>query len=547
MNPVIETGASSIPPFKMPGLRTPVQKTAKEKRTFQEVLAENPAWATAVPAALGFLQGSYIAKDEGIGPLGQKMLGALVALGYGSSGYRLSQHFKKKLQEREKTAATLSEFAIAGGALGGLGGGYAGYQKGKETDQRWSGAARGALGGSIGTLAGVTGGAMLPSEANYAVIPSAALGGLAGYKAMTAGMGKKNGEEKVAFKLQGHDTHQGLEIAIENKPGSVRKGTTEDGKKWRTVMKNAYGYIKGSHGADGEEVDCYLGPHAEATHAHVVHQHKPNGKGYDEDKVMLGFGSREEARKAYLAHYDDPKFLGPMKSVPMDRFKKLIEAGKKLVKISASSPTRGGFLLASDIPAFKTPSLSAPVEKTSDMLPDYISTNDGVGFKRSKYAREKCHVGEKVADVSPTSPLGDGGGNPHRAESSIPPFRGSSLRTPLTKVSEFSDISAYNGGPSSAGRGPVNEAGFRQAGDLPSIPVNSLRAPLIKRGALGLGTNPMGAMSAAKKVGTTPSLAGGKGPSIADITKPKGKGFGGPLPGANKGSIGTFSAPDGAM
>jgi hypothetical protein len=358
---------------------------------------------------------------------------------------------------------------------------------------------------------------------------------------------QKMAKVKVGFKLQGHIEHQGLGIAIENKPGSVRKGVTEDGKKWRTVMKNAYGYIKGSHGADGEEVDCYLGPDKDATHAHVVHQHKPNGKGYDEDKVMLGFGSREEARKAYLAHYDDPKFLGPMKSVPMERFKQLIEAGKKLVKISASSPTRGGFLLASDIPAFKTPSLSAPVEKTSDMLPDYISTNDGVGFKRSKYAREKCHVGEKVADVSPTSPLGDGGGNPHRAESSIPPFRGASLRTPLTKVSEFSDISAYNGGPSSAGRGPVNEAGFRQAGDLPSIPVNSLRAPLIKRGSLGLGTNPMGAMSAAKKVGTTPALTGGKGPSIADITKPKGKGFGGPLPGANKGSIGTFSAPDGAL
>lgn len=349
--------------------------------------------------------------------------------------------------------------------------------------------------------------------------------------------------QKVAFKLEGHDEHQGLRIAVENKPGSVRKGTTPEGKKWRTVMKNAYGYIMGTHGADGEDVDCYLGPHEDATHAHVVHQHKPDGKGYDEDKVMLGFKSKEDAKKAYLAHYDDPKFLGPIHAVPMDRFKKLLESDKKLVKISASSPTRGGFLLASDIPAFKSPSLSAPVEKTGDMLPDYVSTNDGVGFKRSKYAKDSCHA--KTADISPTSPLGNGGGNPHRAQSDLPAFRGANLRTPLTKVSEFSDVSTYNGGPSSAGRGPVNEAGFRQAGDQPGIPVNSLRAPLIKRGSFGISANPMGAAHASKMVGKTPMLKGAPGPDIAKITKPPGKGFGGPLPGATKAGVGAMSVGGG--
>ena len=140
---------------------------------------------------------------------------------------------------------------------------------------------------------------------------------------------------KLAFRLQGHLEHQGLEIAVENRKGSVRKGVDKDGTPWRTVMKYPYGYIKGTKGSDGEEVDCYVGPDANAEKAYVVHQNKDDGKTYDEDKVMLGFGSLEEARAAYLKHYNDPKFLGPISAVPMDRFKKLMESGKTMKKISS--------------------------------------------------------------------------------------------------------------------------------------------------------------------------------------------------------------------
>lgn len=138
----------------------------------------------------------------------------------------------------------------------------------------------------------------------------------------------------MPYKLQGHMKHQGLDIAVENRKGSVRSGVDADGKPWRTEMAHPYGYIQGSHGADGEEVDCYVGPKKDATHAHVVHQHKADGTGYDEDKAMLGFASRKDAREAYLKHYNDPKFLGPMKSVPIERLKELIDSKKKLVKIS---------------------------------------------------------------------------------------------------------------------------------------------------------------------------------------------------------------------
>lgn len=137
------------------------------------------------------------------------------------------------------------------------------------------------------------------------------------------------------FKLQGHTTHQGLGIAIENRKGSVRSGVDKDGKPWRTEMRHPYGYIEGSKGADGEEVDAYVGPKKDASHAYVVHQNKEDGRTYDEDKVMLGFPTEEHARKAYLKHYNDPKFLGPIHAVPMERLKELLASKEKLVKISS--------------------------------------------------------------------------------------------------------------------------------------------------------------------------------------------------------------------
>lgn len=134
--------------------------------------------------------------------------------------------------------------------------------------------------------------------------------------------------------VHGHTEFQGLPIAIENRKGSVREGVGKDGKPWRTVMKHPYGYIKGTKGADGDEVDCFVGPMKDGHHAYVVHQRKEDGKTYDEDKVMLGFRSEDHARQEYLKHYNDPKFLGPVHAVSLEKLKDLVESGKKLVKIS---------------------------------------------------------------------------------------------------------------------------------------------------------------------------------------------------------------------
>jgi len=141
---------------------------------------------------------------------------------------------------------------------------------------------------------------------------------------------------KVAYKLQGHINFQGLNIAIENRKGSVRKGKDSDGHEWRTKMIAPYGYFVGSKGKDNEEVDVYVGPDKKAPKAYVVHQHNDDGKGFDEDKVIVGVRSKKEAKELYLKHYDDKKFLGPISIVDMDRLKQLLASKRQLAKISSA-------------------------------------------------------------------------------------------------------------------------------------------------------------------------------------------------------------------
>lgn len=127
-----------------------------------------------------------------------------------------------------------------------------------------------------------------------------------------------------------HQRFQGLDISIENPKGSVRAGTDPTGKPWRVTMRHAYGYIRGTCGVDKDHVDCYLGPNPDASHAYVVHQRQA-GKWsrYDEDKVMLGFDSAADAKAAYLAQYDDPRFFGNLTAMPMADFKRKALATRK--------------------------------------------------------------------------------------------------------------------------------------------------------------------------------------------------------------------------
>lgn len=134
-----------------------------------------------------------------------------------------------------------------------------------------------------------------------------------------------------AHRLHGRLNFQGLDISVENAKGSVRKWYDHSGKEaGRTVMHHHYGYIKKTRGTDGDHVDVYVGPNPDADTAYIVNQmKKPQGStrgdglkwdGFDEQKVMLGFDSAEDAKTAYMKQYDDPRFFGGMKPMAMTEF-----------------------------------------------------------------------------------------------------------------------------------------------------------------------------------------------------------------------------------
>lgn len=126
--------------------------------------------------------------------------------------------------------------------------------------------------------------------------------------------------------------------------------------------------------------------------------------------------------------------------------------------------------------------------------------------------------------------------------SDLPPFKAPQLRAALQKVAE----------------GAPTAGGFAMASDVPGFRVPNLRTGLqkagdmlpenitynasdfkpvrfTKRGAAAL--SPAGRLAQTKSVGM-PKLTAPSGPSIADIAKPKGPGFGTGIAGAFKGTIG---------
>lgn len=136
----------------------------------------------------------------------------------------------------------------------------------------------------------------------------------------------------VAHKLDGYTSFQGLPISIENKKGSVRSGVnSHTGKEWSVTMPFDYGYIKGTKGADGQAVDVFLGPIKDAKFVFIVHQNKPDGSDYDEDKVFLGFKSADAAKAAYNSAYDNGgEFFHSMTVLPMHEFiRKVLDTKNK--------------------------------------------------------------------------------------------------------------------------------------------------------------------------------------------------------------------------
>ena len=144
---------------------------------------------------------------------------------------------------------------------------------------------------------------------------------------------------------KGHIRFGGYNYTIENPQGSYRSGVDENGKKWKQKMNNTYGYILGTKGKDGDHLDMFINDKADLDswngNVYVVDQVLPDGS-FDEHKVMYGFDSEEEARKAYLSNYEQGwQGLGNITGVSKEDFDRWLEkSGRKTKAFSEYSSVK---------------------------------------------------------------------------------------------------------------------------------------------------------------------------------------------------------------
>src|ERR1051326_1725883 len=109
-------------------------------------------------------------------------------------------------------------------------------------------------------------------------------------------------ENKGKYTLYKSNFH-GIPLDVEYRKGDIREGQSQTGKKWRRVMRNEYGNIRRTEGADGEEIDYYMGPNPDSKKVYVVNQIDQDTGRFDEHKLMLGFDSESSAKASYKKHY----------------------------------------------------------------------------------------------------------------------------------------------------------------------------------------------------------------------------------------------------
>ena len=142
------------------------------------------------------------------------------------------------------------------------------------------------------------------------------------------------GQKEAGNYKKGHVNILGFNISIENPKGTYRSGKDRSGKEWKTLMHNDYGYFTRTLGKDGDAVDVFIGPNLNSDKIYPIDQYV-DGK-FDETKVMLGFDTPEEAKKAYLSNYEkDWKGFKYITEIGIDEFKEWLYNGRRQRKAFA--------------------------------------------------------------------------------------------------------------------------------------------------------------------------------------------------------------------
>ena len=123
----------------------------------------------------------------------------------------------------------------------------------------------------------------------------------------------------------------GIPVDIEWAAGSVRKYEDSDYARY-VVPPYSYGYIRGTAGEDGEELDCFVNPDSQdVDNVYIVAQragaYEAEGGAalgsFDEFDLVLGASDESEAEAVMRLHYNKEQ-VGSVFAVPVAEFRSLV-------------------------------------------------------------------------------------------------------------------------------------------------------------------------------------------------------------------------------
>lgn len=126
---------------------------------------------------------------------------------------------------------------------------------------------------------------------------------MAQYKNPLTRAGVQSAEMKKDVPVKRQLKWKGFTIHIEKNKGEMRHGRE---------LPADYGYIAATHALDGDGIDVFIGPRlGSCDQVYVVRQlGGKNFDTYDEDKVMLGFASFDDAKRAFCEAQQEKRFGG---------------------------------------------------------------------------------------------------------------------------------------------------------------------------------------------------------------------------------------------
>lgn len=137
---------------------------------------------------------------------------------------------------------------------------------------------------------------------------------------------KEKAKAKAQDRASGADLG-GMKIVIETPKGSARMGNGF----LTPAMPADYGFIQGVAGADGDEIDCFVGPNLSSRDVWVVHQKNLATGAFDETKCMLGYDAEGDAIRDYCASFADRNGFNrilAMERMTLDQFRQWLASPK---------------------------------------------------------------------------------------------------------------------------------------------------------------------------------------------------------------------------